>query len=115
MTHRPRDPGGAGEDDALAAVASFATREEAESAQELLRNAGISSILQADDVGGLVPSTFIGHTVLVSPRELEKAQEVLEGRTGSEIEEGIEIEGTESGEIQEQRAPGEIDPDDELE
>ena len=63
-------------------MASFGTREEAESAQEILEEAGISSILRADDVSGLIPTSMVAHSVLVPPSDERKAREVLEDLTG---------------------------------
>ena len=85
MTGQPLGPGRS--DDEAAVVASFSTREEAESAQEMLETAGIASLLIADDVGGTLPSALIGHMVLVSPGELEKAREILDSG-GFELREG---------------------------
>ena len=71
----------------FAVVASFATREEAEAAVEILELAGIPAILRADDISGLVPSAMTGHEVLVPQGQLDQALQLLEGEALGEGEE----------------------------
>jgi len=68
-------------------VASFATREEAEAAVEILGLAGIPAILRADDISGLVPSAMTGHEVLVPHSQQDQALALLEGEALGEGEE----------------------------
>ena len=65
----------------LTAVGEFENRIEAEIAQGLLTDAGIESIVKADDCGGMLMGVSLirkgGVKIIVSVEMAEKAQDVL--------------------------------------
>ena len=61
-------------------VKNFADRLEAESAQSLLESNGITSFVDGDDCGGMVPNiAFVtgGFDLIVAESDLQKAEELL--------------------------------------
>jgi hypothetical protein len=62
----------------------YATRQEAEIIQSLLRSAGIESIILADDAGGMYAfpgrAGFSGAPILVRPSDLHAAQQIANGQ-----------------------------------
>lgn len=70
----------------LISVRVFDQRYEAEIAQGLLLEAGIESIIKADDCGGMLMGVSLirkgGIKLMVSGEDLEKAEETLEVLNG---------------------------------
>ena len=66
-------------DDSLVIVETFPTRRLAQMAGQLLDEAGIPFIIQADDEGGVHPALGMvsGARVLVSSEHLERAREAV--------------------------------------
>jgi hypothetical protein len=61
------------------AVRAYGTRDEAEYAQSVLEEAGIPSVLNASDCGGMTPflTSEAGVVLLVLKEDLERARELL--------------------------------------
>jgi hypothetical protein len=70
-------------------LTTFKNRPEAEVIKSVLAESGISSVVQADDQGGMYPSlAFIqGVELKVYEKDLKKAQEILEEMSAAPGEE----------------------------
>jgi hypothetical protein len=69
---------------AAVTIRTFATRDEAEIVQGLLKSAGIESWLATDDAGGAYPFQLSGGAqVMVDERDAEAAAQVLAGEPGN--------------------------------
>lgn len=67
----------------LVAVATFPSPADAQIARGVLSDAGIDSMIRADDAGGMYPAIG-GAELLVRSEDLEQARDALEGRPGKE-------------------------------
>ncbi len=74
-------------DEKLVTVGTYPNKIDAELAQGALEAADIEAMVTADDAGGLQPGLWVGEgvRVLVRAEDAERAKEILNGASESEI------------------------------